>query len=84
MCGPGERENVALLPSLPSSCRGQIPGPLQIQEEGCSPPLGSNKEMSYCQGLGGLGWEGSPELGVEVAVEEGGVQLWGTLVPCPP
>lgn len=76
--------NVAPLPHLPSSCRRKTPGPLQIQEGGCSPPLGSNKEMSYCQGLGGLGWEGSPELGVEVGAEGGGVQQSGTLVPCPP
>lgn len=75
---------IALLARLPSSCRRKIPGPLQIPEGGCSPPLGSNKEMSYCQGLEGLGWEGSPELGVEVGVEGGGVQQWGTLVPCPP
>lgn len=75
---------VALLAHLPSSCRRKIPGPLQIQEGGCSPLPGSNKEMSYCQDLGGLGWEGSPELGVEVGVEGGGVQQWGTLVPCPP
>lgn len=75
---------MALVPHLPSSCPRQIPGPLQIQEEGCSPPRGSNKEMSYCQGLGGLDWEGSPELGVEVGVEGGGVQPWGTLAPGPP
>jgi hypothetical protein len=71
------------LPHLPSFCGKKDPGPLQIQAGGCYLPLGSSRERNYCLDLGDLDWEGSPELGVGVGVEEGGVQQWGTLAPCP-
>lgn len=73
-----------LLPHLPSSCGRKAPGSPPGQAAGRSPPPGSSRGKSCGPGWAGLGWGGSPELGVGAGVEGGGVRWWGSLVPCPP